>query len=129
MYGNKRNALRTCIRPQRRKRLWLLSRECAHAEVHQVSENGTNFVGAAKLLQEDLERYKTFQTSEFNDKWPTAGGLWEAAIKAMKYHMKRTLGEQKLTFEQFTTLLTQIEATCMNLSPLCPPSEEYNMHK
>ncbi|XP_026323275.1 uncharacterized protein LOC113232713, partial [Hyposmocoma kahamanoa] len=101
------------------------------------SDNGTNFVGASKLLQDDFERYKTFQTSEFHDEisnlriqwhfnaplWPTAGGLWEAAVKAMKYHLKRVLGEQKLTFQQFITLLAQIEA-CMNSRPLCPLSED-----
>lgn len=104
---------------------------------HMFSDNGTNFVGAARLLQEDFERNKTFQSSEFCDEmnslkidwhfnaplWPSAGGLWEAAVKSMKYHLKRVLGEQKLTYEQFTTLLTQIEA-CLNSRPLCPLSED-----
>uniref|UniRef100_A0A2A4K9T0 Integrase catalytic domain-containing protein n=1 Tax=Heliothis virescens TaxID=7102 RepID=A0A2A4K9T0_HELVI len=104
---------------------------------HMFSDNGTNFVGAAKLLYEDFEQNKTFKTSEFYDEmnnmkiqwhfnaplWPSAGGLWEAAVKSMKYHLKRVLGEQKLTYEQFTTLLTQIEA-CLNSRPLCPLSED-----
>ena len=101
------------------------------------SDNGTNFVGAAKLLQEDFDRTHTLRSSEFYDEmsnmkiqwhfnapfWPTAGGLWEAAVKSMKYHLKRVLGEQKLTYEQFYTLLTQIEA-CLNSRPLCPLTED-----
>lgn len=55
--------------------------------------------------------------------WPSAGGLWEAAVKSMKFHLKRVLGEQKLTYEEFTTLLHQIEA-CMNSRPLCPITED-----
>lgn len=41
----------------------------------------------------------------------------------MKNHLKRVIGHQKLTYEQFLTLLTQIEA-CMNSRPLCPLSED-----
>ncbi|XP_028159547.1 uncharacterized protein LOC114352225 isoform X2 [Ostrinia furnacalis] len=55
--------------------------------------------------------------------WPSAGGLFEAAVKSFKYHFKRVVGEQKLTFEEFYTLLTQIEA-CLNSRPLCALSED-----
>ena len=50
---------------------------------------------------------------------PHFGGLWEAAIKSMKQHLRRTMGEKKLTFEECTTLLTQIES-CLNSRPLVP---------
>ena len=50
---------------------------------------------------------------------PHFGGLWEAAVKSMKYHLKRVVGEQKFTFEEFNTLLCQVEA-CMNSRPLLP---------
>lgn len=31
---------------------------------------------------------------------PHFGGIWEAAVKSMKYHLKRTIGEYKLSFEE-----------------------------
>lgn len=48
---------------------------------------------------------------------PHFGGLWEAAVKSMKLHLRRVIGEQKYTFEEYTTLLSQVEA-CLNSRPL-----------
>ena len=39
---------------------------------------------------------------------PHFGGLWEVAVKSMKVHFKRIVGEVKLNFEELTTLLTEI---------------------
>lgn len=55
--------------------------------------------------------------------WPSAGGIWEAAIKSLKYHLKRVVGEQRLTYEEFTTILSQLEG-CLNARPLCAMSED-----
>ena len=98
------------------------------------SDNGTNFVGAARELKElyQLLNTHTFQESvtdflstqkinwKFNPQHaPHFGGLWEAAVKSMKTHLKRILGDVKLTFEEFSTLLTQIES-CLNSRPFVP---------
>lgn len=110
---------------------------------HVYSDCGTNFIGAAKVLRKEFEEFKQTLSPEFFTEigklevewhfnapaWPSAGGLWEAAVKSLKHHLRRVLGEQKLTYEEFTTLLTKIEA-CMNSRPLCPltedPEEFYN---
>lgn len=51
------------------------------------------------------------------------GGKWEALIKSIKYHLHRTIGETKLTYEEASTLLTQIEAI-LNSRPLEPLSDD-----
>ena len=54
---------------------------------------------------------------------PHFGGLWEAAVKSMKYHLRRTLGSRVATYEELSTLLTEIEA-CLNSRPLCALSDD-----
>ena len=96
------------------------------------SDHGTNFVGANRELKEFVEFLEHQKTqgiiSEFcsthNIEWrfiperaPHFGGLWEAAVRSMKAHLKRVVAEAKLTFEEFMTVLTQIEA-CLNSRPL-----------
>ena len=92
------------------------------------SDHGTNFVGASneiKELMRFLESQKVKgEISSFcsvqNIEWrfipehaPHFGGLWEAAVKSFKAHLRRVVGGVKLTFEELTTVLTQIEA-CLN---------------
>jgi len=50
---------------------------------------------------------------------PHFRGIWEAAVKSFKAHLKRIVGPVKVTFEEMTTVLTQIEA-CPNSRPLAP---------
>ena len=50
---------------------------------------------------------------------PHFGGIWESAVKSAKTHLKCVVSPVRLTFEEFTTVLTQIEA-CLNSRPLTP---------
>jgi len=54
---------------------------------------------------------------------PYFGGLWEAAVKSMKYHLLRTLGSPVATYEELCTLLAEIEAW-LNTRPLCDLSDD-----
>lgn len=110
---------------------------------HMYSDCGTNFIGASKMLNNEYELFKIELSCDFFEElsrmkiewhfnapaWPTAGGLWEAAVRSMKHHLRRVLGEQKLTYEELSSLLTKVEA-CLNSRPLCPltedPDEFYN---
>ncbi|KAA5587505.1 transposase family protein, partial [Pseudomonas aeruginosa] len=74
---------------------------------HMYSDCGTNFIGAAKVLGQEFKNFKQIMTPEFFDElaklevewhfnapaWPSAGGLWEAAVKSMKRHLRRVLGD------------------------------------
>ena len=51
------------------------------------------------------------------------GGIWEAEVKSMKFHLRRFVGNTKLTFEEFCTLLCQVEAV-LNSRLLCPLSND-----
>ena len=99
------------------------------------SDRGTNFVGAQKELKkfvssiskdEKIHTYCSDEMIKWNFNPPSAphfGGLWEAGIKQMKNHLKRTIGEQLLTYEEFLTLIAQIES-CLNSRPLVPLSND-----
>lgn len=104
---------------------------------HIYSDRGTNFIGAAnelpalwfteksnesRAIQREYSRqgivwhFNPARASHF-------GGLWEAGVKSVKRHLHRTFGETRFTFEDFNTILVQIEA-CLNSRPLYPMSDE-----
>ena len=59
------------------------------------------------------------QTTFIPERSPHFGGIWESAVISAKTHLKRVINETKLTFEEATTILAQIEA-CLNSRPLTP---------
>ncbi|XP_024893270.1 uncharacterized protein LOC112468369 [Temnothorax curvispinosus] len=54
---------------------------------------------------------------------PHFGGLWEAGVKTFKTHLRRTVSDQVLSIEEFTTVLAQVEAV-LNSRPFCPMSTD-----
>ncbi|XP_063994268.1 uncharacterized protein LOC135171569 [Diachasmimorpha longicaudata] len=104
------------------------------------SDNGTCFVGANNELQEiytflqnadHQEKIQTFATTK-SIQWhfippqsPHFGGLWEAAVKSFKIHLKRIVTNELLTLEQLNTLVIEIEAV-LNSRPLTPLSPDPN---
>lgn len=98
------------------------------------SDNGKNFVGAAtelKQLGQFLTKEENSLKNSFSNdgvNWcftppysPHFGGIWEAGVKATKYHLKRVTTTSNLTYEEFSTFLIQIEAI-LNSRPLTPIS-------
>ncbi|XP_028163939.1 uncharacterized protein LOC114355340 [Ostrinia furnacalis] len=95
------------------------------------SDNGTNFVGASRELHSLIVLERSSVALEIrswlNDNsvtWhfipphaPNFGGLWEAGVKSTKFHLRRVISDSTLTFEEMTTLLSQIEA-CLNSRPI-----------
>lgn len=103
-----------------------------------ISDNGTNFVGAnseLKRLAGEFSKWSSYIDAELSKegngiKWefipprsPHFGGLWEANIKIMKRHLTKIVGQTILTFEEFTTVLAQVEGV-LNSRPLTPLSND-----
>lgn len=98
------------------------------------SDNGKNFVGAEKELAKMLRSWKRFdmakQLQKEGTEWhfitpsaPHQGGLWEAAVKSMKYHLRRVIGAEILTSSAFRTILAQTSAV-MNSRPIAALSDD-----
>ena len=109
--------------------------------VHIFSDNGRNFLGASRVLN---EMHQVLMSQQHNDivsaslsedgiRWtyippysPHWGGIWESAVRSVKLHLRRVIGDTTLTFEQMNTLLVQIEAV-VNSRPLgATPDTENN---
>ncbi|XP_056647358.1 uncharacterized protein LOC130452026, partial [Diorhabda sublineata] len=101
---------------------------------HIYSDNASTFVKANKDLLKYFELSQSLVVQEFitdnlitwhfNPPYsPHMGGLWERAVRSTKYHLKRVLNNTYLTYEEFYTLLSQIEGI-LNSRPLLPLTED-----
>lgn len=98
------------------------------------SDNGTTFVSTDKEIKKALEKWINKDTLDHihikGTDWyfitpaaPHQGGIYEAAVKSMKFHLKRIVGIKTLTYENFNTLLHQIEAI-LNSRPIHPLNDD-----
>lgn len=101
-------------------------------------DNGSYFKGANNVLkdlydtlnstdhQNEIINFSNFERISFHfipSYSPVFGGLWEAGIKSIKYHMKRVIGNTVLTYEELYTVIVQIEGI-LNSRPLTPVSRD-----
>ncbi|GFX95577.1 integrase catalytic domain-containing protein [Trichonephila clavipes] len=106
-----------------------------------TSDNATNFKGAAaelnrfiKLICNKNETLANYFASEaiqwklIPPRSPNFGGLWEAGVKSFKHHLYRTLVNSKITFEEFETIIIQIEGI-LNSCSLVPLSDNINEYE
>ncbi|XP_074101283.1 uncharacterized protein LOC141528903 [Cotesia typhae] len=100
------------------------------------SDCGTNLKGAdnelKRLFSKATSESKELQRLLTNDgtNWkfnppgaPHMGGKWEAAVKSVKRHLQLSISETSFTFEDFSTLLAQVEAV-LNSRPLSALSDD-----
>ncbi|CAG7723225.1 unnamed protein product [Allacma fusca] len=100
------------------------------------SDCGTNFVGADREIWRIYEfvqstdsgqRIQQFLSARsvtwhFNPpSSPHFGGLWESGVRVVKGHLRHAIGLTSLNFEDYATLLAQVES-CVNSRPLDPLS-------
>lgn len=101
---------------------------------HLYSDNGTTFIGTDNELARTLKEWSTSFPAEklhaFNTQWnfitpaaPFKGGIWEAAVKSFKFHLRRIVGGQSMTKDALTQVAVQIEG-CLNSRPLWPSSDD-----
>ncbi|GFW62137.1 integrase catalytic domain-containing protein [Trichonephila clavipes] len=106
-----------------------------------MSDNATNFKGAGaelnrfvKLICNKNETLANYFASEaihwkfIPPRSPNFGGLWEAGVKSFKHHLYRTLVNSKITFEEFETIIIQIEGI-LNSRPLVPLLDNINEYE
>lgn len=92
------------------------------------SDNATTFHGSDNEMKEIHKKWKQIALSEClqlnNIEWkfitplsPYQGGLWERAVRSVKHHLRRVVGTQLLTYEEYGTILAQV-SSCLNSRPL-----------
>ena len=104
------------------------------APTHIWSDNGSNFTGANREIQQMYNQLQITASRKQLECWahtrncqwifspsraPHFGGLWEAAVKAMKLLLIKTTKDRTLRVDELQTLLLEAAAV-MNSRPLCP---------
>ncbi|XP_041673560.1 uncharacterized protein LOC121529707 [Drosophila eugracilis] len=102
------------------------------------SDNATNILGASNVLkdlsaafhrsQEQLRGYAAQRGVEWYfipPRSPHFEGLWEAAVKAAKHRLLRGVGNAKLTADELSTHLVEVEAL-LNSRPIASPGNDLN---
>ncbi|GFV33899.1 integrase catalytic domain-containing protein [Trichonephila clavipes] len=86
------------------------------------------FYKTLNFPDQNLAAYFTEEGIEWNfipPRAPHMGGLWEAGIKSVKYHLKRALGKSRLTYKEFETVIIQVEGI-LNSRSLTPISNDFD---
>ena len=90
-----------------------------------MSDNATNFVGAANYLKElqsdpkikDVLKDKGIEWRFVPAKAPWFGAIWERLIGVLKMGIRKVLGRALITMEELMTVVSELEAT-INDRPL-----------
>ncbi|KAJ3662007.1 hypothetical protein Zmor_006375 [Zophobas morio] len=81
-----------------------------------------------RKVQNKISQYSASVGTKFHfipSRSPDFGGLWGRVVRSVKHHLHRVVDNASLTYEEFYTLLTRIEA-CLNSRPLTPLSQDPN---
>ena len=110
-----------------------LTRFCSRRGLPLVihSDNGSNFIGAKNELSELYDMLQKKETEDaiqsylftqqvswknIPERAPHMGCLWEAVVKAAKFHLKRVVGKQELKYDELETVI-KLVSTADHLDP------------
>ncbi|GFX57950.1 integrase catalytic domain-containing protein [Trichonephila clavipes] len=107
-----------------RQKFWPLSgRSIARKTVHQCV---ACFKSRPILSSQIMAKYFVSENIDWKcipPKSPHFGSLWEAGVKSVKHHLERAIGNLHFTFEEFETIMIQVEGI-LNSRPLTPLSSD-----
>ncbi|GFS60238.1 integrase catalytic domain-containing protein [Trichonephila clavipes] len=110
-----------------KKRGPLTTSEVNDAETWLIKQDQSDII-LSDPSDQTLAVYFTEEGIEWNfipPRGPHMGSLWEAGIKSVKYHLNRALGRSRLTYEEFETMIIQVEGI-LNSRPLTPISNDFD---